>query len=203
MDWRFTRPYGTTDAVYFTLRDPSTAELVTTASFVAGDMQWSLDGVYSWVPVAAESQGSVSVVTLIDSATKVWHDTTITIETHGAGTTTFGFDLSASAPDVNLFSVNDSQANAIRLGELIGTSKKGTIKSATTPTATSFVSANFETTGNDKMNSRMGVFITGTFAGMPFYVADQQTDTPGAGDETFTVAPMPNTPAAGNEFIIL
>ena len=215
---KITRPYGTTDPIYFPLFVGAAAQ--TGLSFSSGDMKFSVDGGsasntnalptevsfgwYKWTPVAAETQGKVACISLIDAAGgPTWDDLTILIETHGAGTTTFGFDLSASAPDVNLFSVNDSQANAIRLGELIGTSRKGTIKSATTPTATEFQSANFEVSGDDLMNTRMGVFITGTYAGMPFFVLDQETDTPVSGTETFTVAPMPNVPSAGNEFIIL
>jgi len=72
------RKYGSTDPIYFVLLDPTTGDLMDSATFAAGDWRTMKDGGtwanvtnlpvdegegwYSWTPVAAEMEGKVIVL---------------------------------------------------------------------------------------------------------------------------------------------
>lgn len=94
------RHYGSTDPVYFELWETDGTDFETTPpTFAAGDTQISKDGaafanatndpvhegggVYSWTPSGTELEAKAILLRIVDSATKVWLDALIVIETKG------------------------------------------------------------------------------------------------------------------------
>lgn len=107
------RKYGVTQTIVFPLITFGGTDFVAGASFVAADTQISKDlgafanttnvptdegnGTYSLVLTATEMQAANIIVTLIDSATKIWEDQALTIDTYGNASAQHGFDLSIGA----------------------------------------------------------------------------------------------------------
>ena len=95
------REYGTATTIYFPLIDRGTLDFESTpVTFAAGDTQFSEDGaafanttnnpahegngIYSLALTATEMEGANVTVTIIDqTATKLWEDQAIIIETYG------------------------------------------------------------------------------------------------------------------------
>jgi hypothetical protein len=94
--------YGEVQTFYFPLVDRGTLDFESTpVTFAAADIQVSIDGgafananatpshegngIYSWTCTAAETQGTRIVVTIIDSATKLWEDQCLILETQLSG----------------------------------------------------------------------------------------------------------------------
>lgn len=114
----FWKPYGVAGTVNFTLYKVDGIDFRTDAVFVAGDMQISKDegaavnvtnlpvdrgNFYSWAYTASEATARRLMVTMIDSATKVWLDDDIVIETYGNGSA--GIDVLTPPSDASLCAV--------------------------------------------------------------------------------------------------
>lgn len=103
-----TRTKNVQSTVYFPLQDRGTQDFeATPVTFAATDVKVSIDGgafanstnspahegngIYSLVLTAAELNGGVIAVTLIDAATKTWEDFALIIETQDAVLDPFQF----------------------------------------------------------------------------------------------------------------
>lgn len=118
----YLRKYGVQTTILFDLFEVDGVDLRVDAVHVAGDTKIMKDeGVeanttngftdegqgYSIVLSATEMQAARIKVYIVDTATKVWLDTSITIETYGHASAMHAFDLDVAIQDVNVASSDD------------------------------------------------------------------------------------------------
>jgi hypothetical protein len=119
------RKYGVATTINIPLIDSATDDLNTTATFAAGDVLVKKDeaasgnigtlpthegeGTYSFPLTATEMQAARIVVTLIDqTATKVWRDQTVIIDTYGHASAQHEFDLDVATQNVNVSTITNN-----------------------------------------------------------------------------------------------
>tara|TARA_Y100000310_G_C20697483_1_gene826728 strand:+ start:866 stop:1720 length:855 start_codon:yes stop_codon:yes gene_type:complete len=127
------RKYGVATTIYFPLIEGGQTNYLQTApTFVAADVDISKDGssfgttsnlpshlgngVYKLDLTATEITGKIILVTVVDNtATQVWEDQTIIVETYGNVNAMHPFDLGSTAPDVNIAQINTDITAAVNL----------------------------------------------------------------------------------------
>ncbi len=139
--------YGATKDVYFELFEVDGVDLRTDWTPAASDCQVSTDGgafansdniavvaptgtgIYKVVLSASEMTGAVVIIKLVDSATKVFLDKTIKVETYGNASAMHAFDLDTATQDVNVASEDNID---------FGATKKASIETACDASFTSY-----------------------------------------------------------------
>ena len=161
--------YGTQTTFYFPLIDAGAADFESTpVTHASGDSQISKDGgafantsnafahegngIYSIVLTATEMQAAKIVVTLIDTATKLWEDQSIIIDTYGNASAQHAFDLDTATQGVDVVSVSGDS------------------------TAADNLEADYDGTGYAKANSTIGTCTTNTDLVSAASVADAVWD---------------------------
>src|SRR3990172_7651086 len=107
------RKYGVAATILFPLVTRGAVDFQTSITFVAGDVKIIKDegaaanttnlsvhegnGVYSLALTATEMQAARIAITLIDTATKVWEDQAVLIETYGNASAQHELDLDLAA----------------------------------------------------------------------------------------------------------
>jgi len=127
------RKFNTATTIYFPVILAGAADFDTSDVFADSDIQFSVDGgvfvatgtkqpthegggVYSLPIAAAEVNGKDTVIRIVDqTATKVFEDQLVLVETYGNTDAQHAFDLDSVAPDVNIASVD---ANSIDIAAL-------------------------------------------------------------------------------------
>ena len=116
------RKYGVSTSILFPLIERDVVDFEAGATFAAGDVQIIKDegaaanttnlpihegnGIYSLTLTASEMQAARIVVTIIDqTASKVWEDQAVLIETYGAASAQHAFDLDKATQDVTVSSI--------------------------------------------------------------------------------------------------
>ena len=116
------RKYGVSTSMLFPLIERDVVDFEAGATFAAGDVQMIKDegaaanttnlpihegnGIYSLTLTASEMQAARIVVTIIDqTASKVWEDQAVLIETYGAASAQHAFDLDKATQDVTVSSI--------------------------------------------------------------------------------------------------
>lgn len=119
------RKYNTAATVYFPLVTRDAADLTTGATFASGDVKIIKDGgaaantsnlpahegngIYSLALTSTEMQAACIQVVVVDqTATKVWEDTAILINTYGNASAQHAFDLSVATQSVSVTQWNGS-----------------------------------------------------------------------------------------------
>lgn len=193
------RTYGVTTPVFFELRDITTDNLFSGASFVSGDVQVSLNGaafadvttdpveiastgIYRWNPSTPEMQINGTVILkIIDAATKVWKDKVILLFTGGV--------------DVSAISQNTAMAN--RLETYLTLLDTPYLMPTPTPTKTVFKVSGGVTI--DAYKNYVLVFTTGANAGVAKPVLSYVGST-----QILTLAEeLPYTPADGDDVMLI
>jgi hypothetical protein len=122
------RKYGEATTILFPLIARNVVDFNTAATFASGDTKIIKDegaaanttnnpahegnGIYSLALTATEMQAARIAVTLIDSATKVWEDQAVIIETYGHASAQHALDLDDATLDVNVASIAASAITA-------------------------------------------------------------------------------------------
>ena len=191
------RKYGTATTILFPLIDFGGTDFESTpVSFAAADTQISKDegafantgstpvhegnGIYSLALTATEMEAGRISISCIDSATKLWEDQAILIDTYGHTSAQHEFDLDISdkAKDAAITgSVNDGSAAANQFDGDAGL------------TAT-----------DDFYNGAVLLFTSGALKGLARKIEDY---TGSSRNLVFTANPFPAAPADSDEFAIL
>lgn len=123
------RKYGVATKILFPLVERDAVDFAAGVGIFAGDVKISKDegafantantpthegnGIYSLALTATEMQAARIVVTVIDqSATKVWEDQAILIETYGHASAQHALDLDQAIQDVNVQSMDADALDA-------------------------------------------------------------------------------------------
>ena len=161
------RKYGAATTFDLHLVKPDGVDFETAATFVAGDLKIMKDegaeantanlpsdeGVgYSLVLTASEMQAARLVVYLVDqTATKVWLDTAIVVETYGNASAQHGFDLDVAEQQVDAVKISGSSTAADNVEANIGN-----LDAAVSDAATTLDSGTAQAGGSNTITLRAG-----------------------------------------------
>ena len=194
------RKYGVQTTIKFALIDPAGVDLEDSASCTTGDVQISKDegtfanttncfvdegpGDYSLVLTATEMQAArISILVDDQTASEVWLDTMVHVETYGDANAQHEFDL-------------DSHGFALSQTAII----VGTVEdSGFTPTTSQFEASDITEATSSHFNGQYVKFVTGALAGQATTI---QAYSLSGGLGHFTVATMTEAPADGDVFLI-
>lgn len=169
MSDKYLRKYGEAQTINFELYEPDGVDLATGAVHASGDTTSIEDegaegnttngftdegSSYSIVLTATEMQNARIVVHIVDqTATKVWMDKVLVIETYGNASAQHAFDLDAATQDVNVTQVSGDSVAADNL------------------------EADYDGTGYNKSNSTIGTTTTNTdMVSEPLNAAQTQSE---------------------------
>lgn len=203
------RKYGTAATVNFELYQPDGVNFEPAATFAAGDVKIMKDeGAeanittlptdegqgYSLALSATEMQAARIVVYIVDqTATKVWLDKAIVVETYGDASAAHAFDLGSASPDVNLVQWRGSTPNVLTSAMVDANTRQwaGTAVSAATagvPDVNTTAINNDTTSAANLALSALGI-VSGSFVGTPTTTV-QDTDLTNANDDFYAPDPL-------------
>jgi hypothetical protein len=212
------RKYNAATTIDFELFEVDGVNLRVDAVHAAGDTQISKDEAaqantgsgfvdrgdfYSIALTATEMQAARIVLRIVDqTATKVWLDKTIVIETYGNASAQHAFDLDTAIPDVNLAQINASVTAAQNLAKTADAISRGTCD--TGGTTTSVPTSAFTPTGSglDQFKGRIITFDDDTTTAALRAQATDITSSTNAATPTFTVSALSTAPVSGDTFSV-
>jgi hypothetical protein len=200
------RAYGSATTVDVCLADYSNAvDLIGTATFEAGDVTVMKDEgapanigtlptdegtCYSLPLTSTEMEAARVTVNLIDqTATKVWMDEAVYIETYGNASA-----LHSVFP-ADVLEINGNSTSATQLALSAATIESGAAEG--TP-STTVIQTDLAETQDDIYIGRVVIFTSGAARGEATSITDYTGST-----GTLTVTALANAPAAGDTFVIL